>query len=219
MVAPGRTPLSGEVEVDEGHIGGKEDGRHGRGSLTKSLVACGVELVRWTDKKTGKLRIRTGRVRLRVVPNASAESLVPFVRDSVEKGAIVHTDRWPSYSTLKDEGYDHRPVVQSKDAECMPHVHRILSNIKTWLLGTHHGRVCGKHLQAYLNEYTFRFNRRFWRGPAFIRTLGLAACADDRPTYESLYHSGDPGGWIHPYTMPYNCSTKIEDKDFPASTG
>ena len=218
MVAPGRTPLNKEVEVDEGYIGGKEDKRYGRGSLMKNLVACAVELVRWTDKKTRKQRIRAGRLRLRVIPDASAESLVPFVLDSVEKGAIVHTDGWSSYSTLQDEGYDHRPAVQSKGAECMPHLHRILSNIKTWLLGTHHGRVSGKHLQSYLNEYTFRFNRRFWRGPAFARALGLAACADDHPTYESLYQSGDPGGWTHPYTTPKNY-TKIQKQKLPEPTG
>ena len=200
LVAPGREPLHGEVEVDEGYIGGEEEGRPGRGALTKALVACAVELVRWTDNKSGKRRVRTGRVRLRVVPDASAESLVPFVRESVKKGARVRTDGWPGYASLEKEGYDHRPVVQGKgkDAKYLPHVHRILSNLKTWLLGTHHGRVTEKHLQAYLNEYAFRFNRRFWRGSAFQRALGLAVHAQSWPTYETLYHAGDPGGWVHP---------------------
>ena len=219
MVDSGRTPLKGEVEVDEGYIGGEESGRPGRGALTKSLVACAIELVKSIDKKSGKLRIRTGRVRLRVVPDASAESLIPFILDSVEKGAIVHSDGWPSYSALKDEGYDHRPIVQTKGSECMPHIHRIISNVKTWLLGTHHGRVSKKHLQAYLNEYTFRFNRRFWRGPAFVRALGLAVCTDDHPTYEKLYNSGEPGGWVHPYTMPTNRSKKMSGQEVPAATG
>ncbi len=166
LVAPGRDPLDGEVEVDEGYIGGEEEGRPGRGALTKALVVCAVELVRWTAKKSGKARVRTGRVRLRVIPDASAVSLVPFVKESVKTGAIVYTDGWSSYSTLGRKGYDHRPVVQGrgKSAKYMPHVHRIIANLKTWLKGTHHGRVKEKHLQAYLNEYTFRFNRRFWRG-------------------------------------------------------
>jgi transposase-like protein len=199
-VAPGRDPLHGEVEVDEGYIGGAEERRPGRGTETKELVACAVELVRWTDKKTGKRRIRTGRVRLRVVPDASAESLVPFVRESIDQGAIVHTDGWPSYGSLGKEGYQHRPVIQGsgKNAKYMPHVHRMLSNVKRWLLGTHHGRVEGKPLQAYLNEYTFRFNRRFWRGPAFHRALGLAVRTEERPTYESLYHAGEDRGWPQP---------------------
>ncbi len=198
MVAPGREPLHGEVEVDDGFIGGAEAGHPGRGALSKALVACAVELVRWTDKKSGAHRVRTGRVRLRSIPDASAGSLIPFVLESVKKGTIVHTDGWSSYAGLAKEGYDHRPVSQSKDQQYMPHVHRIFSNIKTWLLGTHHGRVSKKHLQAYLNEYTFRFNRRFWRGPAFHRALGLATQVTDWPTYESLYHSGISGGWTHP---------------------
>lgn len=219
LVAPSRDPLHGEVEVDEGYIGGKEEEHTGRGTETKELVACAVELIRWTEKKTGKRRVRTGRVRLRVVPDASAQSLVPFVRDSVEKGTIVHTDGWPSYGPLDKEGYQHRPVVQGsgKNAKYMPHVHRILSNVKTWLLGTHHGRVEGKHLQAYLNEYTFRFNRRFWRGPAFHRALGLAVLTEERPTYESLYHAGEDGGWPHPGLVSVVESNSARAAGQPAS--
>lgn len=200
MVAPDRELLHAEVEVDDGYIGGEESGRPGRGALSKALIAGAVELVRWTDKKSGKDRVRTGRVRLRTIPDASAESLLPFVRESVEKGAIVHTDGWPSYMALAKEGYDHRPVIQGKEQAYMRHVHRIFSNVKTWLLGTHHGRVSKKHLQAYLNEYTFRFNRRFWRGPAFHRALGLASRTAHWPTYKSLYRTGKAGGWTHPNT-------------------
>ena len=199
MVASDRELLHTEVEVDDGYIGGEESGRPGHGALSKALVVCAVELVRWTNKKSGKDRVRTGRVRLRTIPDASAESLIPFVRESVEKGAIVHTDGWPSYIELSNEGYDHRPVIQGNEREYMRHVHRIFSNVKTWLLGTHHGRVSKKHLQAYLNEYTFRFNRRFWRGPAFHRALGLASRTTHWPTYNSLYRSGEAGGWTHPY--------------------
>lgn len=200
LVAPGRESLHGEVEVDEAYFGGGEEGRPGRGSETKSLVVCAVELVRWTDEKTRKERVRTGRVRLRLVSDASAASLVPFVKDSVQIGTIVYTDGWSGYSTLRAKGYDHRPAIQGtgKDARYMPHVHRIFSNLKGWLLGTHHGRVTAKHLQAYLNEYTFRFNRRFWRGPAFHRALGLAAHTEAHPTYNTLYRAGENGGWIHP---------------------
>ena len=207
LVVPEREPLHVEVEVDEAYIGGTEEGSPGRRAQTKALVVCAVELVRWIEKKTARgrrvisrRRVRTGRVRLQVIGDASAQSLLPFVKQSVAKGAIVHTDGWPGYASLRSEGYDHRPVVQGtgKEAKCMPHIHLIFSNLKTWLLGTHHGRVSAKHLQAYLNEYTFRFNRRFWRGPAFLRALGLSAHASDRPTYDGLYHAGEPGGWKHP---------------------
>jgi transposase-like protein len=200
LVAPDRDPLHGEVEVDEAYVGGKEEGHPGRGTNDKALVACAVELLRWTDPRARKRRVRTGRVRLEVLHDASAEYLVPFVKASVERGAIVHTDGWPSYASLDAEGFKHRPEVQGtgKDARCKPYVHRIFSNLKNWLLGTHHGRVSRKHLQAYLNEYAFRFNRRFWRGPAFHRALSLAAHATDHPTYQSLYCAGNETGWVHP---------------------
>jgi hypothetical protein len=91
LVAPGRDPLTGEVEVDKAYVGGEEEGRPGRGAASKSLVACAVELRR-RRAKAGKMRVRTGRARLRVVPDASAESLVPLVVDSIAKGAIVLTE-------------------------------------------------------------------------------------------------------------------------------
>jgi transposase-like protein len=185
----------------------------GRGALNKALVVGAVELVRWTDKKSGKDRVRTGRVRLKTIPDASAESLLPFVCESVEKGAIVHTDGWPSYMTLANEGYDHRPVIQSEEREYLLHIHRIFSNVKIWLLGTHHGRVSKKHLQAYLNEYTFRFNRRFWRGPAFHRALGLASRTAPWPTNKSLYCTGKAGGWIHPNAHAAKSLLALPDSD------
>lgn len=150
-------------------------------------------------------------MRLRVVPDASADSLVPFVKESIAKGSIVHTDGWPSYSGLETEGYLHRATVQGRgaNAKYMTHVHRMISNVKTWLLGTHHGRVDPKHLQAYLNEYTYRFNRRFWRGPAFHRALELIVKTADTPTYEGLYHSGELGSiWTHPYSHETHASAE-----------
>jgi len=186
LVAPDREPLADEVEVDEAYVGGPEEGRPGPGAEAKALVVCAVELVRWIDPKTRKGRVRTGRVRLEVVRDASEASLVPFVTANVASGATIHTDGWQGYNALASKGLRHRPAVQGKgkDAQYMPHVHRIFSNLKSWLIGTHHGRVSRKHLQAYLNEYAFRFNRRFWRGPAFHRALSLAALAETRPTYD-----------------------------------
>jgi hypothetical protein len=99
-----------------------------------------------------------------------------FVEQEVESGAVVHTDGWDGYRRLNRSGYHHNRIVQGKGREAihiLPHIHRVFANLKTWLLGTHHGRTEQKYLQAYLNEYVFRFNRRFWRGPAFLRALML----------------------------------------------
>jgi transposase-like protein len=225
LVAPGRDPRTDEVEVDEAYVGGEEEGRPGTGTASESLVACAVELRRWRTK-AGKMRVRTGRAPLRVVSDASAESLVPFVVDSIAKAAIVLTDGWPSYPSLRKEGFDHRPVAQDsgENAKYLPHVHGIISNLKTWLMGTHHGRVERQPLQAYLNAYTFRFNRRFWRGPAFLRALGLAVTPADRPNYEALDAAGDTGGWLHPYShangpAPRSSPTGKSGPGAPESTG
>ncbi len=173
LVAPGRELLHCEVEVDETFVGGKDPDRGGRGG-DKALVVGAVEVIPFTELKTGNVRHRSGRLRLRVVANASANSLAGFVEQEVEPGAIVHTDGWDGYRRLKHSGYHHHRIVQGKGREAipiLPHIHRVFSNLKTWILGTHHGRIEKKYLQAYLNEYTFRFNRRFWPGPAFLRAL------------------------------------------------
>jgi len=173
LVSPERELLHREVEVDETFVGGKDPDRDGRGG-DKTLVAGAVEVIPFTELKTGKVRHRSGRLRLRMVANASANSLAGFVEQEVEPGAIVNTDGWDGYRRLKNSGYNHHRIVQGKGREAvpiLPHIHRVFSNLKTWLLGTYHGRVEQKYLQAYLNEYTFRFNRRFWPGPAFLRAL------------------------------------------------
>ena len=199
LVAPDREPLLDEVEIDEAYIGSEEEDCPGRGSEEKILVVCAVELIRWVDKKTKKERVRSGRIRLRAIPDASSGSLVLFVSENVKAESIVHTDGWAGYSPLSKEDYDHRPAIQGqgKEAVYLSHVHRIISNLKVWLLGTYYGGVQEKHIQAYLNEFVFRFNRRFWRGPAFKRALGLATEAECWPTYDSLYKAGEPGGWEH----------------------
>ena len=175
LVAPGRELLHREVEVDETFIGGKDPDRDGRGG-DKVLVVGGIEVRPFSKPKTGKRRERAGRLRLRVVADASANSLSGFVEQEIEPGAIVHTDGWDGYRRLKRSGYVHQRTVQGKGRKVihiLPHIHRVFSNLKAWLQGTHHGRIEPKYLQAYLDEYTFRFNRRFWRGPAFLRALTL----------------------------------------------
>lgn len=207
LVAPDRERLHGEVEVDEAYVGGEEHGtgKRGRGT-SKALVVVGVEVVRYdapdpTDPDNpdaGIQKVRAGRVRMTVIPDATADVLVPWVKANVLEGALVLTDGLKSYNGLAEVGFAHRRVLQKHEGKStgqyLPMVHLIISNLKRWLLGTHKGAVDAKHLQAYLNEFVFRFNRRFWRGPAFERALGLAVGAEKWPEYETLYD----GDWIHP---------------------
>ena len=166
MVRPDRERLHEKVEVDETYIGGPEVGlRGGRELRAKALVVAAVE-VRGSA---------SGRVRLQVVPDASGPSLTGFVKTHVEPGAIIVTDGWPGYASLAAMGYRHRPRTQrapSRATKVLPRVHRVFGNLKTWLVGTHHG-VSHKHLQAYLDEFTFRFNRRRTPMAAFQTLLGL----------------------------------------------
>lgn len=149
-----RSLLSGAVEVDETYVGGEESGVGGRQLVGKALVVIAVEL-------DGK---KVGRIRLRHVPDASGNSLVGFIADCVEKGAKVHTDDWNGYNGVQAVGYAHRVTPICGDPEralkFFPHVHLVASLLKRWLGATHQGRVHKQHLQGYLDEYVFRFNRR-----------------------------------------------------------
>ena len=180
MVRPDREPLKEKVEVDETYVGGPEVGlRGGRQVVGKVIVAGAVEV-------RGKA---SGRVRLRVVPDVSARTLTAFVKANVARGAVVLTDGWTSYLPLPDMGYRHRPRRQEGDprraSKILPRIHRVFGNLKTWLRGTHHG-VGHVHLQAYLDEFAFRFNRRQTPMAAFQTLLGLGT---QRPptTYKQLY--------------------------------
>jgi transposase-like protein len=168
MGRPDREPLHEKVEVDETYVGGSEGGlRGGRELRNKTLVVGAVEI-------RGPA---SGRVRLQVVPDASGPSLTGFVKLNVKPGSIVVTDGWPSYAPLAAMGYCHRPRTQRdpKRAETvLPRVHRIFGTLNTWLRRTHHG-VTHKHLQAYLDEFTFRFNRRRTPMAAFQTLLGLGS--------------------------------------------
>ena len=169
MVRPGRERLSGTVEVDETYVGGERPGKRGRGAAGKSLVLIAVE-----DK--GEEGI--GRIRLRRVRHASANSLIPAVQEAVLPGSMVRTDEWSGYAGLESVGYSHTVVPQeSEPGEGMlPLAHRVASLLKRWLLGTHQGAVRPSHLDYYLDEYTFRFNRRTSRsrGKLFYRLVQQA---------------------------------------------
>lgn len=171
MVNMERKQLSGNVEVDETYIGGKEHGgKRGRGT-TKSIVVIAVEI---------KQPKGFGRVRMRHIPDLSSNSLLPFVCNNVAPESVINTDGWNSYKGLSNYQYIHNTVVLSSSGDpahvSMPGVHRIASLLKRWLLGTHQGSVLPKHLQSYLEEYTFRFNRRTSRsrGLLFLRLLEQA---------------------------------------------
>ena len=121
-----------------------------------------------------------GRVRIRHVQYTSGSSLLPFILDVVAPGTVVHTDGWHGYSKLSENGYKHKITVLSSSGDpahvSMPGVHRVSSLLKRWILGTHQGSVVPRHLQSYLEEFTFRFNRRTSRsrGLVFRRLLEQA---------------------------------------------
>ena len=156
MVRPGRDRLSGNVEVDETFVGGNEhDGKRGRGAERKSLAVIAIEV----HEPKG-----FGRVRMQRIPDASENSLIPFVCNSVQPGSTILTDSWRGYNALLKHGYTHRKVNLSDSDDpahvVMPGVHMISSLLKRWILGTLQGSFSDKHLDYYLDEYPFRFNRR-----------------------------------------------------------
>ena len=179
MVRPERDRIRGEVEVDETYVGGVEVGRRA-GRLrdsTKTIVVGAVEI-----RGQG-----SGRVRLSVVEDLSAASLVGFLEASVTPGSIVHTDGWGGYRPLATKGYDHRRRTQGRTTNAgtlFPRVHRVFSNLKSWLTGTHHG-VRAPHL-PHLCECVFRFNRRRTPMAAFQSLLGLTS-QHEPTTYNMLY--------------------------------
>jgi transposase-like protein len=211
MVRPERDRIGGEhpVEVDECLVGGRTRGE-GRGVHHKRMVVGAVEVRRRNDAddRAAKHRqehldgiplkklVYAGRLRLRVVEGRGTDHLTNFVTENIARGSTVRTDGWQGYDGLPEAGYKHARVVLGGDpdkAEAqLPMIHLVFSNLKTWLLGTHHG-VSQQHLQAYLNEYVFRFNRRFYPMTAFNSVLGLAARSVP-PTYAQLYS----GEWVHP---------------------
>lgn len=174
MVRPGRDRLSGLVEVDETYVGGEAEGPRGRGSAKKSIVVIAVE-----EKEYG-----IGRVRLRRRDDASHASLTGFIQDVVTIGSTIRTDGWTGYNGLQKLGYEHdaKNISRSEESaeELLPHVHRVASLLKRWLLGTLQGSVGEKHLDYYLDEFTFRFNRRKSkeRGKLFYRLVQQAVQVD-----------------------------------------
>jgi len=178
MVRPGRDALSGTVEVDETYVGGLAEGQRGRGADHKALVVIAAE-------EDGK---GTGRIRMSREADASALSLEGFVQSAVVSGSQIHTDGWDGYAGLTGLGYVHvvtvlRGLDSSAPAKLLPRVHRVAALLKRWLLGTHQGAVRPDHLDYYLDEFTFRFNRRSARsrGKLFYRLIQQAVQVEPSP--------------------------------------
>ena len=173
MVRPGREQLHGEVEVDETYLAITDrqsplSAKGRKNNTAKTLIVIAVEMLQPKG---------FGRIRLCCISDDSADSVIPFIQEVIEPGAKVHTDGSAAYRTLPDLGYDHqRTVMRGSDIPAhvsMPGVHRVAALIKRWILGTHHGSVQPEHLDAYLDEFVFRFNRRTSssRGMLFYRLL------------------------------------------------
>lgn len=177
MVRPGRERLTGRVEVDETYVGALEQGVRGRGALKKALIVIAAE-------DAGD---RIGRIRLRRVRDASADTLQAFINETIEPGSLVHTDAWVGYDRVKKHGYRHRITFLSDHPEpaneLLPRVHLVASLLKRWLLGTHQGAVSPAHLDYYLDEFTFRFNRRrsLHPGKLFYRLAQQAVAVEPTP--------------------------------------
>jgi transposase-like protein len=181
MVRPERDQLSGTVEVDETFVGGVEAGGGRRHVGKKALVAIAAEV-----------RGRTiGRIRMRRIRDSSADSLRPFIQEAIMPSHVVVTDGLPTYLGLPEWGYHHeRKVILGSGNPAhvaMPRVHRVASLLDRWWLGTYQGAIRPQHLDYYLDEFTFRFNRRTSRsrGKLFYRLVQQAAAITPTP-YQAL---------------------------------
>jgi len=153
MVFPNRDKLKGKVEVDETFVGGVKSGKRGRGAEGKSLVVIAVEI----------MEKGTGRVRMSIIPDASRKSLEKFITNNIETESIIITDGWKGYANISKKGYTQKIENKFKmldKEDILPNVHRSASLLKRWLLGTHQNYVGEQYLSYYLDEFTFRYNRR-----------------------------------------------------------
>lgn len=189
MVRPGRDSLRGEVEVDETYVRAPEEGKTGRETVGKAIVAiaptCAVE-------QNGR---GFGRRRLRRSQDVSADSLTAFVGSTVVPGATVQTDGWRGYAGLTAAGYRHHVTVISASPDpadvVMPRVHKVASLLKRWLMETRQGGIQHQHLDYYLDEFAFRFNRRSKiRGMLFYRLAQQALAVRPAP-YRAIVSQDD----------------------------
>ena len=177
VVRPGWDSLGGQIEVDETYVVGVEAGRSRRHMGSKALVAIAAQV----DGKG------IGRICLRRIPSASPSSLVAFVKYAVEPGSVVITDGWKAYAGLKQEGFKHQPRLINTSGKItsalLPRVHQVSSLLKRWLMGTHKGALSREQLDSYLDEFTFRFNRRTsrYRWKLFYKLVAQTVAIEPMP--------------------------------------
>ena len=188
MVRPGRDRLAGRIQVDETYLGGLEEGVRGRQTFKKALIAVAAQ----ENEKA------IGRIRMLRIPDASAMSIRPFIIQAIEPGSTIITDGWEGYNGLEAHGYVHEVrVVRGSGVSrnnLLPLVHRVVSLLKRWILGTHQGAVSPEHIDYYLDEFTFRFNRRTsrHRGKLFYRLLQHAMAIDPTTYGQIIKHVRGP---------------------------
>jgi transposase-like protein len=193
MVRPGRDRLTGRVQVDETYLGGLEEGVRGRQTFKKALIAIAAE----ENEKA------IGRIRMIRIPDASAMSLRSFIIQAIEPGSTIITDGWEGYNGLEAHGYAHEVRIVKRSEESnnnlLPLVHRVVSLLKRWILGTHQGAVSPEHIDYYLDEFTFRFNRRTsqHRGKLFYRLLQHAMAVDPTTYGQIIKHVRGPQKRAH----------------------
>lgn len=192
----GGAKLSGTIEVDEAYIGGVRTGPGAiGGQLDKVYVNLAVEVLE--RKVKNRTFTVVGRIRLAVIPDRKAATLEGFVQAMVEPGSLILTDGWDGYNKLGARGYKHQAFIDSKKA--LPKVHRVISLLKRWLIGTHQGRISGEYLQSYLNEFVFRFNRRGSRNRGVLFGRLLELCLVERgPTYKVIMSRLEPAKYEIP---------------------
>jgi hypothetical protein len=204
MVRPDRDKIGAEwpLEMDIIYLGGKtKSGIQGQTNQKPVIIVVEIRRKEVRDKRTGKIlkRALAGRVRLQKTQDKSSDSIDAFVRECIVPGAVITSDDGTEFTNLRGLGYDHRPVPMRGDREKMdiylPMISRVTANLKTWIDGTFHG-VRKQHLQAYLNEFMFRFNRRFYRSISFQKLLGLGVLRPGQ-TYSETYAVARSDNPIH----------------------
>ena len=194
LVEPNHRKLHGSVEIDETYVGGKESGVgvRGRGARKKALVAVAVEFDNKTNRQ-GADYLHCLNCRMKVIPNAQTATMMRFVQDNVDVGSTVCTDALRSYYPLEALGYRHSAIVASRTADPLPAVGRVATNLKRWIAGILRYAIRKQHVQAYLNEWVFRFNHRDDPWTMFHTALGLLGSSRAGPTYRGLSNRR----WVH----------------------
>jgi len=178
MVLPSREKLSGIIEVDETFVGGTRKGKRGRGAEGKLIVIIAVELV----------QKHTGRIRVDIIENADRKCINEFLKNNIQIGSTIVTDGWAGYADVKKMKYNHQieTKTMSENGENLtPHVHKISSLLKRWLLGTHQNYTSDEYLAYYLDEYAFRYNRRNAKSRGLLFYILLKQAILNKPVYHN----------------------------------